>query len=99
MMFGGSPISVAVPPMFEAITSAIRNGTGSTSRRVARRRASPGAISSTVVTLSSRALSSAVTSEDHQDHERLAAGELGALIAMYSKSPVCRRMLTMTIIR
>ena len=28
MMFGGSPIRVAVPPMLEAITSAIRNGAG-----------------------------------------------------------------------
>ena len=29
MMFGGSPIRVAAPPMLEASTSAIRNGTGS----------------------------------------------------------------------
>ena len=28
MMFGGSPISVAVPPMLEASASAMRNGTG-----------------------------------------------------------------------
>ena len=36
MMFGGSPTSVAVPPMLDAITSAIRNGTG-VQRRAGRR--------------------------------------------------------------
>ena len=35
MMLGGSPIRVAAPPMLEAITSAIRNGTGR--RRAGRR--------------------------------------------------------------
>ena len=35
MMFGGSPIRVAVPPMFEASASAIRNGTGAQPEPVA----------------------------------------------------------------
>ena len=34
-MFGGSPIKVAVPPMFEASTSASTNGTGEIRRVVA----------------------------------------------------------------
>ena len=33
MMLGGSPTSVDAPPMFEARTSAIRNGTGLISSR------------------------------------------------------------------
>ena len=33
MMFGGSPISVAAPPMLDASTSAIRNGCAAMSRR------------------------------------------------------------------
>ena len=33
MMLGGSPMSVAVPPMLLAITSAIKNGTGGTPSR------------------------------------------------------------------
>ena len=35
MMFGGSPISVAAPPMLEASTSAIRNGLGGDAQAVA----------------------------------------------------------------
>ena len=59
MMFGGSPIKVAVPPMLLAITSATRNGTGS---RASRSHSSSvtGATSSTVVTLSSMADANAV---------------------------------------
>ena len=37
MMFGGSPINVAVPPMLEAITSMITSGIGSISRASASR--------------------------------------------------------------
>ena len=98
MMFGGSPISVAVPPMFEASAPEIRNGIGSTSRASATKRVT-GAISSTVVTLSSRALSTAVTTAKIT---RITNGSprpnLALLIAMYSKSPVGRMMLMMTII-
>ena len=35
MMFGGSPISVAVPPMFEARISEMRKGAGFAPRRCA----------------------------------------------------------------
>jgi hypothetical protein len=59
MMFGGSPIRVAVPPMFEANTSASRNGTGGTRSR-SQMSSVTGAISSTVVTLSSSAEATAV---------------------------------------
>ena len=34
MMFGGSPISVAVPPMFETRISMMTSGSGSMSERV-----------------------------------------------------------------
>ena len=54
MMFGGSPISVAVPPMLLAITSAIRNGTGEVPSR-SQMSSVTGATSSTVVTLSRNA--------------------------------------------
>ena len=59
MMFGGSPISVAVPPMFEAITSMITSGIGSMSSASASRNVI-GTISSTVVRLSRNAESTAV---------------------------------------
>jgi len=59
MMFGGSPIRVAVPPMFEASASAIRNGTGGRASRSQTSRVT-GAMSSTVVTLSSSADATAV---------------------------------------
>ena len=59
MMFGGSPTSVAVPPMLAASASAMRKGTGVTPSRSQRSRVT-GATSSTVVTLSSRADASAV---------------------------------------
>ena len=59
MMLGGSPISVAVPPMFDASTSAMRNGTGLTPSR-SQTRSVTGAMSSTVVTLSSSADATAV---------------------------------------
>ena len=49
MMFGGSPISVAAPPMLDASTSAIRYGTGLIPNR-SHTSSVTGAISSTVVT-------------------------------------------------
>jgi hypothetical protein len=48
MMFGGSPISVAAPPMLDANTSAIRNGTGLMLSR-SHTSSVTGAMSSTVV--------------------------------------------------
>ena len=59
MMFGGSPIRVAVPPMLEAITSMISSGTASMSSASASRKVI-GAISRIVVRLSRKAESSAV---------------------------------------
>ena len=60
-MFGGSPISVAVPPMFEAMISMSTSGIGSMSSASASRNVI-GTISRTVVRLSRNADSSAVDS-------------------------------------
>ena len=54
MIFGGSPIKVAVPPIFDARTSVIKNGTGSVSNSFAITKVI-GIISTTVVTLSRKA--------------------------------------------
>ncbi len=59
MMFGGSPTRVAVPPMFEAITSAMRYGAARSPSRSHTRNVT-GAMSRTVVTLSSNADAPAV---------------------------------------
>src|SRR5680860_785532 len=59
MMFGGSPIRVAVPPMFDAITSMISSGIGSMSSASASRKVI-GVISRIVVRLSRKAESTAV---------------------------------------
>ena len=58
-MFGGSPISVEVPPMFEAMISMSTSGIGSMSSASASRNVI-GTISSTVVRLSRKADSTAV---------------------------------------
>jgi hypothetical protein len=60
MMFGGSPISVAVPPMFDVITSMITSGIGSMSRVSASRNVI-GTTRRIVVRLSRNAESTAVT--------------------------------------
>ena len=59
MMFGGSPISVAAPPMLLAMISATTSGIGSRSSASAITKVI-GTISSTVVTLSRNADSTAV---------------------------------------
>ena len=59
MMFGGSPIRVAVPPMFDENISAIRNGTGLISSFSAIANVI-GITRMTVVTLSRNALTNAV---------------------------------------
>lgn len=61
MMLGGSPINVAVPPMFDANASAIKNGAGPMASR-SQTSSVTGAISNTVVTLSNKADANAVTS-------------------------------------
>ena len=88
MMFGGSPISVAVPPMLLAITSAIRNGTGEVPSR-SQISSVTGATSSTVVTLSRNAESTAVISDEH-DHDHGTGARFArfaAQIARYSNTP------------
>jgi hypothetical protein len=96
-MFGGSPISVAVPPMFEASTSAMRNGTGGTPSRSQTSRVT-GATSSTVVTLSIAADTTPVTTiritmiGNGRPRARLAAQ-----IATYSNRPVRFSTPTMSI--
>ena len=97
MMFGGSPISVAVPPMLEARTSAMRYASGRTPIRW-HTSSVTGATSSTVVTLSRSAEAPAV-----RRHSRTITrngsprARLAAQIARYSKMPVCRSTPTMTI--
>jgi hypothetical protein len=59
MMFGGSPISVAVPPMFDTMISMITSGIGSMSSASASRNVI-GTTKSTVVRLSRKADSTAV---------------------------------------
>ncbi len=61
MMFGGSPMSVAVPPMFDARISVMKNGMGLMSS-ILHTVIVIGPMSSTVVTLSKNAESTAVSS-------------------------------------
>ena len=98
MMLGGSPINVAVPPMLEAIASAIRNGIGGTPSRSHTSRVT-GATSSTVVTLSSSAEATAViTISITITANGRPRARLADQIARYSNTPVCLTMLTMIII-
>jgi hypothetical protein len=97
MMFGGSPMSVAAPPMLEEKTSATRNGTGLMASR-SQTSSVTGATSSTVVTLSRNAEATAVMSTSRTMIRR---GEpfarLAAQIAVYSNTPVLRSTPTMII--
>ena len=98
MMFGGSPTSVAAPPMLDANASASRNGTGAmpSCRHTEIVR---GAISRTVVTLSRRADAPAVTRTSRTSSFRgRPPASLAEWIARYSKAPVRRRMPTTSII-
>ncbi len=83
--------------MFDANASAIKNGAGPISSRSHTSRVT-GAISSTVVTLSSKAEANAVTSTSRI---MIRSGDprarLAAQIATYSNTPVCRSTLTMII--
>ena len=98
MMLGGSPTSVAAPPMLDANTSAIRNGTGLMSSR-SHTSSVTGAISRIVVTLSRNADAIAVI---RTSRIMIRSGEPFARftdqIAMYSKTPVWRSTPTMIII-
>ena len=97
MMLGGSPTSVAAPPMFDASASASRNGTGWSPSR-SQTSSVTGATSSTVVTLSSSADAAAVTrtSRTSTRYGRPRAS-LAERIARYSKTPVRRTTPTTSI--
>jgi hypothetical protein len=98
MILGGSPISVAVPPMFDAMAQEIRYGRGSTSRASAIRIVT-GTIRSTVVTLSSKALRTAVTvAKIASILKGSPFPHLALFIAMYSNTPVGLMRFMMTII-
>ena len=97
MMLGRSPINVAAPPMLEARTSAIRNGTGETPSRSHTSKVT-GAINSTVVTLSKRAEATVVMSTSSTiTRNGEPSARFAAQMATYSKTPVCRRIPTMII--
>ncbi len=97
-MFGGSPISVAVPPMLEASTSAISIGTAFTPS-VSATTSVTGAISTTVVTLSRKAEATAVIR-----HSRISTriglpfAAFAERIAIQRKTPVSAIVLAMIII-
>ncbi len=96
-MFGGSPISVAVPPMFEARICEIRYGTGDTPSRRATDRVT-GTIRTTVVTLSSAADRTAVSVASRISSSRgLPRAVATERCASHSKMPVRARMPAMTI--
>ena len=96
-MFGGSPISVAVPPMFEKIASRIRIGAVG-SRRSCVMRIVTGAIRITVVTLSMNAEMNAVAQRNSSTTSAPFPRVCRAIVtARYSKTPVVAMMLTITI--
>jgi hypothetical protein len=98
MMFGGSPTNVEVPPMFDANTSAIRNGATGTSRRSQTRKVT-GAMSRTVVTLSRNADATDVTiTRSTMTRKGRPLARLVAQIARYSNAPVRLSTDTMSII-
>ena len=69
MMLGGSPMSVAVPPKFEARISGIRNTNGDIPKTTAISSVT-GVKRSMVVTLSRKALVTAVTTQSADERER-----------------------------
>ena len=98
MMFGGSPIIVAAPPMFEKSTSEMRIGIGFKSRTCAILMVT-GVRRSIVVTLSKNADRIAVTT--HKITTRVHISPplfLYAWTANHSNTPVCEMIPTMTII-
>ena len=90
-MLGGSPMSVAVPPMFEAKICEIRYGQGETSS-VRAIDSVTGVSSTTVVTLSRTAESTAVATASIDAAAGTAPRETGGrpTPATHSKKPVCR---------
>ena len=78
MIFGGSPIKVAVPPILEAKTSVIKNGTGSVSNSFAITKVI-GIIRTTVVTLSKNADATAVNAAKARNTDILLCDTAGRL--------------------
>ncbi len=97
-MLGGSPTSVAVPPTLEKSASKIKNGTAGSSR-IWVMRIVMGAISTTVVTLSRKAESTAVAEISPSRITRPLPRAFCAMkMATHSKRPVSERILTTIII-
>ena len=98
MMFGGSPTKVEAPPMLEANTSAIRNGSWVDRQPVADQQRDRRDQQDRGDVVQQRRGDRG--DQDQQDHDpqRGALARLAAQIAMYSKTPVCRSTLTMIII-
>ena len=87
MMFGGSPMSVAVPPMLEAMISVMKNGTGLSSSILQTVKVT-GPISNTVVTLSRNAERTAVIMQNNtMITHGLPFAIFAVRIAMYSNMP------------
>ena len=98
MMLGGSPTRVAAPPMLEAITSAIRYGTGAQPQPLAHQERDRRDQQHGGDVVQQRG-------GDRGDHAPACTisrygrprARLAAQIAMYSKTPVCRRTETIII--
>mmetsp|Transcript_36915 Transcript_36915/g.75671 ORF Transcript_36915/g.75671 Transcript_36915/m.75671 type:complete len:216 (+) Transcript_36915:887-1534(+) len=98
MMLGGSPIMVAVPPMFEKIASQMRNAQGSMFTSLHSLHVT-GAISRIVVTLSRNAESTAVTMHSSSSNLVLLPPlSLQASTPVHSNTPVLMVIPTISII-
>ena len=96
-MFGGSPISVAAPPMFDASTSAISIGTAET-LSVCATAIVTGAISTTVVTLSRKADVTAVMAQSSSSTPiGLPPAAFAERIAIHWNTPVLAIVFAMII--
>src|SRR5918993_1096226 len=97
-MFGGSPMRVDAPPMFDAMTCVSKNGIGEASRASAIRNVT-GTMRMTVVTLSRKAERNAVTmASSMRMRPGRALPHWALFMARYSKTPVRSRIATITII-
>ena len=97
MMLGGSPISVAAPPMFDASTSAIRNGCAAMSRRSQTTKVT-GATNMMMVTLSSTGdATPVITISITMSRKGLPLDRFAAQMARKSNRPVCLITPTITI--
>ena len=98
IILGGSPISVEVPPIFEAIISVIKNGIGFTRNCLVILKVT-GTINNTVVTLSRKADPMAVMIEGAINiFNRSPFTFLADQIAMYLNYPVSEVIATIIII-